>query len=198
MELVYTNQLDGFEPGKRYRVPGLFRNVERDAVAVTVVGDYPEIVSAYDSVGVDVKVVEAPTSGEITGRQDPGFSHLVDKNEQLQAESNALRTLIEAAEGEKPLEHPEAGELPIRLFDALLSIHNSVVDVTTERDGLRTKVDTLRDEVEALKKAAVPPTADEAGEIAALKAKLDEAKVSYRANASKDSLEKLVAELPKT
>ncbi|WLG54012.1 hypothetical protein PSH77_15030 [Pseudomonas extremorientalis] len=197
MELVYTNQLGGFEPGKRYRVPDLFRNVERDAVAVTVVGEYPQIVSAYESVGVDVRVVEAPASGDITIKQDPGFSHLVDKNEQLQAESNALRALIEAAEGEKPLEHPEAGELPIRLFDALLSIHNAVVDVTTERDGLRTKVDTLRDEVEALKKAAIASTTDEAGEIEALKAKLDEARVPYRANASKESLEKLVAELPK-
>lgn len=48
MELVYTNQLDGFEPGKRYRVPGLFRNVERDATAVTVIGDYPDIVKAYE------------------------------------------------------------------------------------------------------------------------------------------------------
>lgn len=197
MELVYTNQLGGFEPGKRYRVPGLFRNVERDATAVTVVGDYPEIVSAYESVGVDVKVVEGPVAGDAASKQDPDFSHLIDKNGQLQAESNALRALIEAAEGVKPLEHPEAGELPIRLFDALTAIHTAVVELTTERNGLQSKVELLGGEVEALKKAAIAPTADEAGEIAALKAKLDEAKVPYRANASKDSLEKLVAELTK-
>lgn len=197
MELVYTTQLDGFEPGKRYRVPGLFRNVERDATAVTVVGDYPEIVSAYKSVGVDVKVVQAPVAADAASKQDPDFSHLIDQNGKLQAESNALRALIEAAEGVKPLEHPEAGELPIRLFDALTAIHTAVVELTTERDGLQSKVELLGGEVQVLKKAAIAPTADEAGEVAALKAKLDEAQVPYRANASKESLERLVAELTK-
>ena len=39
--------------------------------------------------------------------------------------------------------------------------------------------------------------ADEADEIARLKAALDGANVQYRANASKESLERLVAELSK-
>lgn len=196
MELVYTNQLDGFEPGKRYRVPGLFRSVERDATAVTVIGDYPDIVAAYEAAGVDVEVVELVRSVSVlaAGGEQSQVNELAGR---LQAENDALRLLIDAAEGLIPLEHPEAGELPIRLFDALKTIHASIGELTTERDDLLLTVDTLRGDVEALKKASITSPADEAGEIAALKAKLGEAKVPYRANASKESLEKLVAELAK-
>ena len=195
MELVYTNQLDGFEPGKRYRVPGLFRNVERDATAVTVIGDYPDIVKAYEEADVEVEVVDMvrPASVLAVGSDQSHVDALVGR---LQVESNAIRVLIEAAEGLSPLEHPEAGELPIRLFDALKGIHTSVGELVSERDSLRSTVDVLNGDIEALKKAAMTP-ADEADEIARLKAALDEANVQYRANASKESLERLVAELPK-
>lgn len=195
MELVYTNQLDGFEPGKRYRVPGLFRSVERDATAVTVIGDYPDIVKAYEEAGVEVEVVDMvrPASVLAVGSDQPHVDALVGR---LQVESNAIRVLIEAAEGLSPLEHPEAGELPIRLFDALKAIHTSVGELVSERDSLRSTVDALNGDIEALKKAAMMP-ADEADDIARLKAALDEANVQYRANASKESLERLVAELPK-
>ena len=195
MELVYTNQLDGFEPGKRYRVPGLFRNVERDATAVTVIGDYPDIVEAYEEAGVEVEVVDMvrPASVLAVGGDQPQVDALVGR---FQAESDALRVLIEAAEGLSPLEHPEAGELPIRLFDALKAIHTSVGELVSERDSLRSTVDVLNGDIEALKKAAMMP-ADEADEIARLKAALDGANVQYRANASKESLERLVAELSK-
>lgn len=195
MELVYTNQLDDFEPGKRYRVPGLFRNIERDATAVTVIGDYPDIVKAYEEAGVEVEVVDMvrPASVLAVGSDQSQVDALVGR---LQAESNAIRVLIEAAEGLSPLEHPEAGELPIRLFDALKAIHTSVGELVSERDSLRSTVDALNGDIEALKKAAMMP-ADEADDIAKLKAALDEANVQYRANASKESLERLVAELSK-
>ncbi|TFF13732.1 hypothetical protein EXW72_08295 [Pseudomonas sp. BCA14] len=195
MELVYTNQLDGFEPGKRYRVPGLFRNVEREATVVTVVGDYPEIVTAYEDAGVDVEVVELPEAvvvGTLAVASDELSRLLAD----LQSESSAMVLLIEGLEAGK-IHRPESGELALRLFEVLGATHASVGELTTERDGLALTVDALRAEVEALKKSALMPPADEAGEIAALKATLDEAKVQYRANASKDSLDKLVAELPK-
>lgn len=180
-------------------LPGPFHQYQEDVKALAKANGL-RIIDASATQG---REDEAQNTPEVTLRELAPPAPMVgdDQNQveellgRLQAESNALRALITAAEGEAPLEHPEAGELPIRLFDALLSIHNSVVDLTTERDGLRTAVDTLRDEVEALKKAAVLTTADEAGEIAALKAKLDEAKVPYRANASKESLERLVVEL---
>jgi hypothetical protein len=195
MELVYTNQLDGFEPGKRYRVPGLFRCIERDATAVTVVGDYPEIVTAYQDAGVDVEVVAFPES-VVVGTQAVASGEQSKLLADLQAESGAMVLLIDGLEAGE-IHRPVFGDLALRLFDVLGTIHASVGELTTERDGLALTVDALRAEVEALKKSALTPPADETGEIATLKAKLDEAKIQYRANASKESLEKLVAELPK-
>ena len=195
MELVYTNQLDGFEPGKRYRVPGLFRSVERDATAVTVVGEYPEIVTAYEDAGVDVEVVALPEP-VVVGTQAVASGELSQLLAALQAESGAMVLLVDGLEAGE-IHRPESGELALRLFDVLGAIHASVGELTTERDGLALTVDALRAEVEALKKPALAPPVDEAGEIAALKTKLDEAKIQYRANASKESLEKLVAELPR-
>ncbi|AZF05619.1 hypothetical protein C4J94_2852 [Pseudomonas sp. R5-89-07] len=195
MELVYTNQLDGFEPGKRYRVPGLFRSIERDATAVTVVGDYPEIVTAYEDAGVDVEIVELPAP-VVVGTQAIASGELSKVLADLQSESGAMVLLIDGLEAGE-IHRPESGELALRLFEVLGTIHASVGELTTERDGLALTVDALRGEVEALKKAALAPPTDEAGEIAALKAKLDDAKVQYRANASKESLEKLLAELTK-
>ncbi len=195
MELVYTNQLDGFEAGKRYRVPGLFRSVERDATAVTVVGDYPEIVTAYEDACVDVEVVALPEP-VVVGTQAVASGEQSKLLADLQAESGAMVLLIDGLEAGE-IHRPDSGELALRLFDVLGTIHASVGELTTERDGLALTVDALRAEVEALKKFALTPPADETGEISALKAKLDEAKIQYRANASKESLEKLVAELTK-
>ena len=195
MELVYTNQLDGFEPGKRYRVPGLFRSIERDATAVTVVGDYPEIVTAYEDAGVDVEVVALPEP-VVVGTQAVASGELSQLLAALQDESGAMVLLVDGLEAGE-IHRPESGELALRLFDVLGTIHASVGELTTERDGLALTVDALRAEVEALKKSALTPPADEAGEISALKAKLDKAKIQYRGNASKESLEKLVAELTK-
>ena len=195
MELVYTNQLDGFQPNKRYRVPGLFRSVERDATAVTVVGDYPEIVTAYEDAGVDVEVVELPAP-VVVSKQSIASGELSKLLADLQDESDAMVLLVDGLEAGEIL-RPEAGALALRLFEVLGTIHASAGELTAERDDLVLTVDALREEIEALKKASITPLADEAGEISALKAKLDEAKIQYRANASKESLERLVAELPK-
>ena len=114
----------------------------------------------------------------------------------LRAESGAIRVLIESAEGLIPLEHPEAGELPIRLFDALSGIHQGIAGIKAERDSLTAENESLRGEVASLK-AAASKSLDESAEIEALKATLDAAKVSYRANVSKEALQKLVEDLPK-
>ncbi len=193
MELVYTNQLDGFEPGKRYRSPGLFRSVERDATAVTVVGDYPQIVAAYEDAGVEVKVIELPAAAVVSSRA-VASDELNKLLAELRAENGAVVLLIDGLEAGE-IHRPESGELALRLFEGLGAIHASVGELTIERNDLRSTIDTLRDEIETLKKAAIV-LPDDAGEIAALKARLDKAEVQYRANASKESLEKLVAELP--
>lgn len=196
MELIYTNQLEDFDPGKRYRVASLFRSVERDATAVVVVGHFPDIVAAYVDAGVDVEVVELPVP-VAAGTQAIASGDLSKLLADLQGESDAMVLLVDGLEAGE-IHRPESGELALRLFEVLGTINASVGELSTERDGLVLTVDALREEIEALKKASITPLPDEVGEIAALKAKLDEAKVQYRANASKESLEKLVAELAKT
>lgn len=118
------------------------------------------------------------------------LQELIDK---LNAERDGIVLLIDAAEGLTVLEHPGAGELPIRLFGALKSIHEGFEALTGERDNLAGEVGSLRAEVERLKALAEP--VDNAEKIANLKSQLDAANVTYRANASVESLEKAVADL---
>ena len=121
----------------------------------------------------------------------------------LRAESGAIRVLIESAEGLVPLEHPEAGELPIRLFDALTAIHAGIQSLRDDRDVEVEKSRTLQKQVDDLLSQAeqarlATDESKEAKEVAELKTKLDVAGITYRANASKESLQKQVDELSKS
>lgn len=193
MELTYSNQLSGFDPEKRYRNPEHFDKPEAGVTSVLVVGHWPSVVDAYEAAGIDVSVKEAKQV-KIVGAANQG--ELEKLIAALRAEHGSIQILVDGLEAGE-IHRPESGELAVRLYEVLGTIHASVGELTAERDGLLLTVDELRDEVEALKIAAITPPAGEADEIAALKAKLDEAKVPYRANASKESLEKLVAELTK-
>ncbi|AMS22109.1 hypothetical protein AYK59_18955 [Pseudomonas synxantha] len=191
MELTYSNQLSGFDPEKRYRNPEHFDKPEAGVTSVLVIGDWPSVVNAYEAAGIDVSVKEAKRAQIIGAGNQAELEKVIAA---LRAEHGSIQILVDGLEtGE--IRRPESGELALRLFDVLGTIHASSGELTTERDGLALTVDALREEIEALKKAPITPPADEAGEIAALKAKLDEAKVPYRANASKESLERLVADL---
>lgn len=70
MELIYTKQRSGFEQGKSYRHPDLFRAVERGVKKVVIVGDYPDIEAAYKAVNVDVEVLNGNTA-EAQPETDP-------------------------------------------------------------------------------------------------------------------------------
>ncbi|MBD9585822.1 hypothetical protein IB254_02020 [Pseudomonas sp. PDM03] len=107
----------------------------------------------------------------------------------LRIESDMVRAVIVGLEAGE-IEKPECGELAIRLYQALEHIREKVDELATSRDALATDNETLRNELAELK-------AGEGMEVEALKVKLDAAGVTYRANASKESLEKLVADLPK-
>lgn len=193
MELTYSNQLNGFDPDKRYRNPEHFDKPEAGVTSVLVIGDWPNVVDAYEAAGIDVSVREAKRVQMVGATNQAELEKVIAA---LRAEHGSIEILIGGLEAGE-MHRPESGELALRLFDLLGTIHTSVGALTTERDGLLLTIDELRGEIEALKKTAITLPADEAGEIAALKAKLDEAKVPYRANASKESLEKLVADLPK-
>lgn len=193
MELTYSNQLDGFDSEKRYRNPEHFDKPEAGVTSVLVIGDWPSVVEAYEAAGIDVSVTEAKRLQIVGAANQVELEKIIAA---LRAEHGSIQVLVDGLEAGE-IHRPESGELAVRLFEVLGTIHASVGELTAERDGLLLTVEELRDEVEALKKAAITPPAGEADEIAVLKAKLDEAKVPYRANASKESLEKLVAELTK-
>jgi hypothetical protein len=193
MELTYSNQLQGFDPDKRYRNPEHFDKAEAGVTSVLVIGDWPNVVSAYEDADVDVVVKDAVRVAVAGGVNQRELEQLIAE---LRAENDAVVFLVDGLKAGE-ITRPETGELANCLFDAFEAVQVSVGELTTERDGLLFTVDALRSEIEALKKvAAAAPTGD-AGEIEALKVKLDAANVTYRANASKDALEKLVDDLPK-
>lgn len=193
MELVYSTQNSDFDPEKRYRNPAHFDRPESGVTHAVVIGDWPKVVAAYEAQGVEVSVSQPLISQPADSSNAEALAGLEQDNAALRAERDGILLLIDAAEGQSDLEHPGAGELPIRLFGALKAIHEGFETLTGERDNLAGEVESLRAEVARLKAAAEP--VDNAEKIANLKAQLDAANVTYRANASVESLEKAVADL---
>jgi hypothetical protein len=109
--------------------------------------------------------------------------------EKLNVERDGIVLLIEAAEGLAPLEHPGAGELPIRLFDALTSIHEGIASLKSKRDELLGEVESLRAEVVRLTPA--PQSNGSALDdltVVQIKEQLDAKGVTYKVNDSKPEL----------
>ncbi|POF94355.1 hypothetical protein [Pseudomonas putida] len=114
----------------------------------------------------------------------------------LQADLDAVSETIESfVNGD--LQGFGDSDLATRVFQVLDSVNNGVQSLRKERDGeveragkLQEENLHLRAEIEALRQAASSDP-----EVEQLKAKLTEAGVTFRANASKESLQKQVAEL---
>lgn len=134
---------------------------------------------------VTLKELPAPVTVVVVGDQ----SELEDLVGQLRIESDMVRGVIDGLDAGE-IEKPECGELAIRLYHGLDHIRVKVDELANSRDLLSGENEALRGELAALKAAG------EGQDIEALKAKLDAAGVNYRANASKESLEKAVGELP--
>ncbi|WP_447789501.1 hypothetical protein [Pseudomonas farris] len=187
MELIYSAQKSDFDPQKRYRNPEHFDRPEAGVTSVLVVGEWPNVVDAYENVGVEVAVKDVARALFVGAGDDKAeLEELIGK---LRIESDTVRAVIDGLDAGE-IEKPEAGELAIRLFHAFDGIRLQMIDLAGARDELAAENETLRNELAELK-------AGEGVEVEALKAKLDAAGVAYRANASKESLEKLVADLPK-
>lgn len=105
------------------------------------------------------------------------------------------------AEGlESGVLNPVEGDGPaLRIHQALSGIQSNMQSLAESRDDAVSKADALQKQVDDLLDQAEKARQEnaEAKEIAALKATLDAAKVTYRANASKESLQKQVDELTK-
>lgn len=191
MELIYTIQRDGFEPGRTYRNPRHFDQAEPGVESVVVIGDWPKVVGAYEKAGAEVSVVEVPTRAALVEDPDPAAF------DRLATELASIGVIVEAF-AEQRLVRPEGdlGETAGRLFQVLDAVNAGIASLQRERDGEVQKVASLEQEktdllkqIEALKQPLADP------EVEALKAALDKAGVTYRANASKESLQKQVADI---
>lgn len=118
----------------------------------------------------------------------------------FRAELESVGLIVESF-ADRSLARPEGelGPIADRLFQVFEAVNASVESLIRERDGEVEKVKTLQLQVDDLLQQIDKAGREDADakEVADLKAKLDKAKVPYRANASKESLEKLVADLPK-
>ncbi|WP_426201040.1 hypothetical protein [Pseudomonas sp. TWP3-1] len=200
MELVYSTQNSDFDPEKRYRNPSHFDRPEAGVTHAVVIGDWPKVVAAYASVGVDVTAVEAEPRQVLVPVAD-GTAKLEEVIGKLRIESDMVRAVIDGLDAGE-IEKPEAGELAIRLFQSLDGLSLKMAELVDQRDAEADRARNLQKKVDDLLAQAAQARletgdAKEAKEIAELKAKLDTASVPYRANASKESLEKLVSDLPK-
>lgn len=198
MELVYSTQNSNFDPEKRYRNPEHFDRPEAGVTGVVVVGDWPKVVDAYESVGIEVTAIQAESSRVLIVGAGDNRAELEELIGKLRIESDMVRSVIDGLDAGE-IEKPEAGELAIRLFHSLDGLRLQMADLVDQRNAEAERVSNLQKQVDDLLAQARLETGDakEAKEIAELKAKLDAASVPYRANASKESLEKLVSDLTK-
>lgn len=134
--------------------------------------------------------------------EDGGLSQ--DVVDSLTFELASIGVIVESF-AVQSLERPmgELGETASRLFELLEAVNAGISSLQRERDGEVQKVvgleqekaELLKQNAELIKQVEALKAANADPEIEALKAKLDAANVSYRSNASKESLQKQVAEL---
>ena len=66
--IVYSAQESGFEPGFTYRNPRYFQSPLGRPEKVVVVGKWPNVVAAYEALGVSVEVVSPGTPLRVPGK----------------------------------------------------------------------------------------------------------------------------------
>ncbi|WP_289328826.1 hypothetical protein [Pseudomonas sp. 'CRE Jenny 4'] len=168
----------------------------------------PNTKARWGFAGGEGEVTVGPqTVGETGGvdhartRIEPGGAHKNGGGAEATRQALELDAVnILAAGLESGVLNPVEGDgAAARLHKALSGIQESTQRLAQSRDEAVDKVAQLQKQVdELLAQAEKTSQADaDAKEVADLKARLDAANVTYRANASKESLQKQVDELPK-
>jgi len=182
-------------------LPGPFHQYQEDVKALAKANGL-RIIDASATESRDDAASDVP---EVTIKEQPtvlltdGGNSSIDIDA-FRAELESVGLIVESfADRELARPEGELGPIAGRLFQVFEAVNAGVESLIRERDGEAEKVKALQLQVDDLLQQAAKARLDDpdAKEIADLKAKLDEAKVPYRANASKESLEKLVADLPK-
>lgn len=62
VELIYSQQSTGFDKSRAYSNPRFFTTPRHDVAKVFIVGDWPQIVAAYEALGVPVEVLDQAPS----------------------------------------------------------------------------------------------------------------------------------------
>lgn len=168
----------------------------------------PNLKARWGFAGGEGEVTVGPqTVGETGGvdhartRTEPGGAHNNGGGAEATRQALELDAVNLLAAGlESGVLNPVEGDgAAARLHAALTGIQESTQRLAQSRDEAVDKAAQLQKQVDELlaqaEKTAQVDT--EAKEVADLKAKLDAASVTYRANASKESLQKQVDELPK-
>ena len=143
---------------------------------------------AFDVPEVTLRQAAPATVLVIDGQSGVEGAALQELIGKLNAERDGIVLLIEAAEGLAPLEHPGAGELPIRLFDALTSIHEGIASLKSKRDELLGEVESLRADVERLTPTQHNGSSLDELTVVQIKEQLDAKGVAYKVNDSKPEL----------
>lgn len=140
-----------------------------------------------------------------SGGEFNGGGELQAKFEKLQAENSGLTSQLDAVK--LLAEQMEAGFLDVPKGEGVaLRVHKAVTALWVEMESMAAARNEAVDKAALLQKQVdeLPAQAEQARqpdaetkEVAELKAKLDAAKVTYRVNASKESLQKQVDELAK-
>lgn len=168
----------------------------------------PNTKARWGFAGGEGEVTVGPqTVGETGGvdharsRIEPGGAHNNGGGAEATRQALELDAVNLLAAGlESGVLNPVEGDgAAARLHAALSGIQESTQRLAQSRDEAVDKAAQLQKQVDDLLAQAeqARQADDEAKEVADLKAKLDAAKVTYRANASKESLQKQVDELAK-
>ncbi|MFU6376418.1 hypothetical protein ACM792_14645 [Metapseudomonas otitidis] len=181
-------------------LPGPFHQYEEDVKALAKAAGL-RIVDANATTSRQGEAESTPDVNvrptlKMASTTNPGQGEI----EHLRASLEAVGVLTDQLESGE-LVRPEQGEAAQRLYGSLSVLQESLRDLAYSHQVLQGENAELRRQLEALGKDHQALITEHGnlrgqGEVVELKAKLDAAGVTYRANASKEALEKLVAELP--
>lgn len=190
---------------KIWYLPGPFHQYQEDVKALAKEAGLriidASVTASRDGAAEDVPAVtikEAPKVLLISGGNSS------TDIEAFRAELESVGLIVESfAEQELVRPEGELGPVAVRLFQVFEAVNAGVQSLRNERDGEVEKAKGLQKQIDDLLAQAAKARLDteeskEDKDVAELKAKLDAAQVTYRANASKESLQKQVDELPKS